>query len=193
MLTEIQKARKAYYKANKKKIDVKSRAYDLANKEKVAAKNKAYYEANKEANKEKESIRKKVYLAAKRKETGFIEKVAAKNKAYYEANKEANKEKYSITAKKWYLNNKDKVEANIAKRRALLINAESIMTEAEKENYKALVKIRDDATKLFGYAWSIEHIIPLTKGGTNAIDNLEVTPLSWNKAKGNRSSESFWG
>ena len=105
----------------------------------------------------------------------------------------SNKEKNANKCKAWALNNKDKVEANIAKRRALKINADSTMTEADKENYKALVKIRDEATRLFGYAWSIEHIIPLSKGGTNAVDNLEVTPLSWNMGKGNRSSESFWG
>ena len=49
------------------------------------------------------------------------------------------------------MKNKDKLEANYAKRRALKVNVEAIMTEAEKENYKALIKIRDDATKLFGY------------------------------------------
>jgi len=116
----------------------------------------------------------KVYYAAKRKEKGFVEKEKARVKA-------------------WILKNKEKNAVIQAKRRALKMNAEATMTKAEKENYANLVKIRDDATKLFGYKWSIEHIIPLSKNGTNAIDNLEVTPLSWNIAKNNRSSESFWG
>ena len=30
---------------------------------------------------------------------------------------------------------------------------ESIMTKEDKENWIDLVKIRDDATKLFGYKW----------------------------------------
>ncbi len=82
-------------------------------------------------------------------------------------------------------------EAN-ARRRLLKLNAEAIMTDAEKENYANLVVIRDNATALFGYDWHIDHVIPLTKGGTNAVDNLEVVPASWNLAKNNRNSDSFW-
>jgi len=152
-------------KANKA---ASTKAWALANKKKLAAINKAWYLANKE-------------------------KVIAKSKTYRLANKEKNIAFMKVYAKAYALANKEKIEAKSAKRRALKLNAEAIMTKAEKENYANLVKIRDDATKLFGYAWSIEHIIPLSKNGTNAIDNLEVTPLSWNKAKGNRSSESFWG
>ena len=72
-------------------------------------------------------------------------------------------------------------------------NALAAMSDAETENYENLIKIRDNATALFGYEWHIAHTIPLSKGGTNAIDNLEVVPASWNLAKNNLNSDTFWG
>ena len=43
---------------------------------------------------------------------------------------------------------------------------------------------RDDYNKLSTYGWQIDHILPLSQGGTDDIDNL--VPLHWrnNKSKG---------
>ena len=92
-------------------------------------------------------------------------------------------------SKRWIENNPLAWVIYQANRRCL---AEE-MTVEEEENYANLVEIRDNATALFGYAWHIDHVIPVSKGGTNSINNLEVVPASWNVAKLNRNSDSFWG
>ncbi len=107
--------------------------------------------------------------------------------------REENKEKIALRQKEYYQENKELFFAHNAKRRALQTSVEAIMTKEEVENYKNLVKIRDEATALFGYEWHIDHTIPISKGGTNAIDNLEVVPASWNIGKGNTHSQPFWG
>jgi hypothetical protein len=105
--TEEQKAyQKAYYEANKEKINAINKAYNEANKEKIKEYqkeyNKAYYEANKdkhkayqkeyyeatkEANKEQKKERNKLFYQANKE---YYKKY---NKAYREANKENNKAK----------------------------------------------------------------------------------------------------
>ena len=44
---------------------------------------------------------------------------------------------------------------------------------------------------LFGFSWHVDHIIPISKGGTNAYDNIQVVPAIWNMKKGNRNSEKY--
>jgi len=116
------------------------------------------------------------------------EKVSANKKAWAEKNKESE----VVRKAQWKKDNKEKVEADSAMRRLQRKNVESLMTKEDKDNWASLVKIRDDATKLFGYAWHIDHIIPLSLGGTNKADNLQVVPATWNLIKNNKNSEEYW-
>jgi hypothetical protein len=45
---------------------------------------------------------------------------------------------------------------------------------------------------LVGGKWHVDHIVPVSKGGTSAPHNLQVVPASWNRRKSNKHSGHFF-
>ena len=142
------------------------KAWDEANKEKIKAQNKAWYKANKE--------KRRAYC-----------------KARYEANKEAIREKHKVYARVYQKANKDKINVKTANRRALKFRATIRMTELDKFVIDEMYDLAQRRTKQTGFAWEVDHIIPLTKGGLHKPTNLQVVPASWNKSKGNKSEDKY--
>ena len=155
---------KAYNEANKEKIKNQRKAYREANKEKIKAKGKAYCEANKEI-------------------------LKATRKKYYEANKE----RLRLKQEAWRKNNPAKVRATDAKRRALEMNQYEKLSADDKfviEECYELMRLR---TTKMGFAWHVDHIIPLSKGGLHKPTNLQVVPATWNLRKNNNHQEKWVG
>lgn len=185
---------KAYYEANKEKKLAQSKAYYEANKEKALAQRKAWYEVNKEkkhaydkawreANKEKVLAQQKAYQEANR------EKILEQRKAY----REANKEKILAQSKAHYQNNKGyyATKANIRKGRIKAVN--EIIDADDKWVLQEMYELAKLRTEVTGFAWDVDHIIPLSMGGKHSLDNLQVVPAVWNKRKSNRHSEKYFG
>jgi len=54
----------------------------------------------------------------------------------------------------------------------------------------ALVKLRQ---KLLNIEWHVDHIVPVSKGGTSNAFNIQVVPGVWNRRKSNAHTERFFG
>lgn len=54
------------------------------------------------------------------------------------------------------------------------------------------VRLRKLRAQCTGKAWHVDHIIPVSKGGTSAANNLQVVPAFWNRKKSNKYSEQFF-
>lgn len=177
---------KAYQQANADRIRARRTEYRERNKEELNAKRLAIYHANKEADKP----RRKAYAERAK------EHIAAYQKAYREENadrlKEYSKQQYAKNpapyiekAREWSKANPLAKRIYTNRRRARLRSAEGKHTAAE---LKALmVKQRGKCAccrEPLKHGYDVDHIVPLAKGGTNDILNIQLLCPPCNRSKG---------
>jgi len=93
------------------------------------------------------------------------------------------KEELAAKQRKWQLENPGKVRAYSANRRALKKQADGSFTAKE---FRALCKKYTNKCLCCGStdeSLTVDHVIPLNKGGSNDIDNIQPLCLSCNSRK----------
>jgi 5-methylcytosine-specific restriction endonuclease McrA len=108
---------------------------------------------------------------------------------YYNVIKQ-NKEYYMNILKKrreWNKNNKDKLRIRSAKYRHKKLDSLVLLTQEEKQ---CVSDIFAKARKL-GPDWHVDHIIPVSRGGTWHPDNLQIVLKSYNLKKNNKLESEF--
>jgi 5-methylcytosine-specific restriction endonuclease McrA len=168
----IRERRKGYYKTNAPT----RRAYEERNAEKIRERRRAYQEKNAERRREHQ----KAYSAANPQA-----RFKSQQKYYY-----ANAEKILAKLKAQYAADPDKMIAKYHKRRARLKGNGGSYTRAE---IKALRVAQAGFCAYCGRLekLTIDHIIPVTKGGTNYIWNICLACDRCNKSKNNRTPEEW--
>lgn len=170
--------RKAYREANKEKIKEQKAASYQRNKEATLARSAEWQRNNKD---------KKNAINARYRE-GKSEQLYEYIKSYYEANPDKKAER-KIRQKDWRQSNKGRVSANRRKRQAAkLQRTPEWLTEFDSLKIKCLYQVAAMRTRESGYAWHVDHVIPLqgeTVSGLHVPDNLQVIPAIDNFKKNN--------
>lgn len=179
---------RAYRDTHKEQSSAYFRDRYAADSERIGAANRARYASNPQRNAE--------YRAANR------ERRKEQSRAWHAANKEhsaeydrqyrrANREQRSETWHAWYETNKARLIArgravtNI--RRGRVRNAEGTHTIADIRAQHARQKGRCYwCGKAVGKAYHVDHIVPLSRGGSNWPDNLVIACPQCNLSKGNK-------
>lgn len=173
--------RHAYNAANKARNAEYGRAYREANKERISERFRAWYAANekhsrawREVNKERIAEHGRTWYAANKESA--IE--------YYRTWRKANKELAKVRARAWRAANRIAVNAIAQRRRARKRNAEGTHTAADiQAQYKAQKgKCYYCATKV-GDTYHVDHVIPLSRGGSNWPENLVIACPDCNCSK----------
>ena len=204
---EAERERKAVYRAaNREALQAKNAAYRAANKDAMQAKNAAYYAANKDAmqayraayyaaNREAERERKAAYRAANKDAT------QAKSAAYYAANKDAmqayraanrDARRANDAAYRATHDGKAAGRAGCQRRRARKLAAEcdphvrlsDVIGLWGAECYICGVETDPDAPPRAANKAELEHVTPLSRGGTHTLRNLRVACRRCNRVKG---------
>ena len=169
---------KSWRKANKEKIKARDKAYRKANRERLKASNEAYRKANKE--------KVKAYIEVYRQTHKKRLKLCLKT--YYQNHKE----EIVIYKKKWEKDNANKLRDYSRKKRA-----RKRETQVEPINEK-IVYLRDGwicqichkrVDKKLKHpnpmSQTLDHIIPLSKGGTHTYNNVQLAHWRCNISKQN--------
>ena len=170
---EIKEKKKQYYNENKKEIRKKQKQYYNENKEDILKQNKKYREEHEEYFKE---YRKQYYKNNK-------EEILEQHKQYYQDNKEEVLERCN----RYRDNNPDKVFNWHNKRRLL---EENQGNGIDKDQWYEMMEFFDWKCAYSGeYIGgdskdrTIDHIIPLNKGGNNSIWNCVPMHHTYNSGK----------
>lgn len=156
--------KKAYREANKERIKAQNAEYKAKNKEKINTAAAEYREANKEA-------------------------LAERQRQWREAHPERD---YEIHAR-WKRENADLVNAATHRRRCQISESKENYTVEEwealkrKQDYRcAMCGRREPEIKL-----TIDHIVPVSAKGSNAISNIQALCLPCNLKKGDSLPEEI--
>ena len=93
-----------------------------------------------------------------------------------------------VAREKWAKNNGAYFTAQRSLRRSLERN----LSELDFVVLYEAVDLAKRRKELTGYDWHVDHIIPVSKGGLTAADNLQVVPAKWNRSKSNKHTQRFW-
>jgi len=167
----------AWFANNKDKATDYRKSWAQNNPEKIALYKKHWYQANPEKIKEwQQSNPEKVKAIHKAWREANPEKISTNSKAY----RQANPEKVSAYARQWAKSNPERRNFNASKRRALkLNNGVSQVTLKELQRLYA-----SHCAYCAAPSEHIDHVIPLSRGGTHSIGNLTGACASCNLSKG---------
>jgi hypothetical protein len=160
---------KRYYHANKLELREKAKLYRSVNSDKVSESKKKWYKANKE----------RLNLQSIERYYNNIESAKIYRHTHYLNNKEIYKEK----ARVWAKAHPEVSRASVHRRNARLKSIEGTFTA---QQWNKLVQICGDRClkcNATNKKLTIDHVVPISKGGTNWISNIQPLCLSCNSGK----------
>jgi 5-methylcytosine-specific restriction endonuclease McrA len=170
---------KAYRVANRERLQEQERLYRQTHADEVAARRKAYWETHRDKQipqlRAYRQAHKEDFVAYRKNERlTQPDKLAARNKAYCEAHREE--------LRAYRATRREETRINANNTRARKCGARGVFTIAE---WRALCAWFNGACLCCGATekLTIDHVVPLSKGGLNTTANIQILCIHCNKRK----------
>ena len=111
--------------------------------------------------------------------------------SYSREYRKLNPNKVKEACHNWYNKNKAKVNAASKAREAGLLKDYKALPENSKAVVRGIYEASQRVSECLGVPFHVDHIVPISKGGTHSPENLQIVPAKWNLQKGNRHSGGF--
>lgn len=164
-----------------------------ANKEKKLAQNKAWRDKNPEYQAEyhartRESRKEQRSAESRR----YNEKNKEKLRQYHADYYQKNKERYKENNAKWRLENPEAIASASAKRRAAMRanfveSVDYVKVREQSSSCYLCGEVFSEEEKFCGKLTHVDHIIPISKGGSHSYQNVALTHAVCNLKKGSSS------
>jgi 5-methylcytosine-specific restriction endonuclease McrA len=197
---ELLEYSKAYKKANCEKVQAYNKEYGFKwreeNSEKMRAYLRAYYITNKEklldrARKWDKANPEKAAAYSRKWKGATPEKVHESYRNYYEANKEKEIER----SLKWQKEHPERGRLSQHRRRTRLKGKGDYTIDELKAQFEQQEGFCFYCGELLYASFNkdihVDHMIPLSRGGSNTIENIVISCATCNLRKGTKTSEEF--
>ena len=110
---------------------------------------------------------------------------------YREKNKTTLKPKQQLQGRLWKAANRSKCNAVENRRRSIKKKCMVANSDVENRKIELLYRVASILSKICKLPYHIDHVIPLSKGGTHTLDNLQIVTSAFNLKKGNRNNDKY--
>ncbi len=163
---------KAHYVENRDRLLVQVKAYNIANRDRKLAYMKVYHEENRE----RDNAHKKAWHAANR------DRALANMRVYGVANRDRER----VYRRSRYTANRDRIKSYHHKLRAHKRASEGTYTAQDIHNLRKGQKGKCALCKQKLVKYQVDHIVPLSRGGSNWPYNLQLLCPHCNQSKNNK-------